>query len=144
MERFSLNQLPVLLGVLLSTIFISCEEQAGEINLSENAEQRQEVYQQILSDEELFGEFMAEMREDPEVMRNVYTREQVEASMMADPKVMDSVMVGLYAVVEQDTLLLSNPERRERMMQYMTTIMVRDTALFREVRERMMEENIEE
>lgn len=139
MRKLNFTGLAVIFGVLLSTMLISCEEREGEINLAENEEQRQEVYQQILNDEELFAEFMAEMQDDRNMMRNMYTREQVEASMMADPEVMDNVLVGMYAVMEQDSMLMRNPERRERMMQNMTRMMERDTAMYRQMQEKMQE-----
>ncbi|WP_029036938.1 hypothetical protein [Salinimicrobium xinjiangense] len=142
MRKISLRNLSLLLGILFSTIFISCEEREREINLAENEEQRQEVYRQILNDEELFAEFMAEMHQDRGAMRNLYTRKQVEATMMADPEVMDAVMVGMYEVIEQDTMLLRNPERRERMMQNMTRMMERDTAMYRQMQERMQERRV--
>lgn len=130
--------LAVVLGLMVSPIFVSCEQER-EINLSENEEERQEVYQQILNDEELFNEFMAEMHEDRDVMRNMYTRKQMKAAMLAHPDIADSVIVGAYAVMEEDTMMRQNPERRERMMRNMTNMMERDTAMYREMQERMQE-----
>lgn len=50
--------LPLLLFALLS-----CDIE-HRIDLTEDPEERQEVYQQILNDEQLFTEFMNEMREN--------------------------------------------------------------------------------
>jgi hypothetical protein len=144
MKTQNLTPLAFILGIMLSVLFVSCEEREQEINLAENEAQRQEVYEQILSDDELFNEFMEEMTEDRNMMRNMYTREQVEASMMADPEVMDSVLVGVYAVMEKDSMLMRNPERRERMMQNMTRMMERDTAMYMEMQERMEEGRMNE
>ena len=144
MKTQNLTPLAFILGIMLSALFASCEEREQEINLAENEAQRQEVYDQILSDEELFNEFMGEMTENRDMMRNMYTREQVEASMMADPEVMDSVLVGVYAVMEKDSMLMRNPERRERMMQNMTRMMERDTAMYMEMQERMEEGRMNE
>ncbi|MCC8360197.1 hypothetical protein [Salinimicrobium sediminilitoris] len=144
MKKQNLTPLAFILGIMVSALFASCEEREQEINLAENEAQRQEVYEQILSDDELFNEFMEEMTEDRNMMRNMYTREQVEASMMADPEVMDSVLVGVYAVMEKDSMLMRNPERRERMMQNMTRMMERDTAMYMEMQERMEEGRMNE
>lgn len=144
MKKLSLNYTVLLMGIFISLLFASCEEREQEINLVENEEQRQEVYEQILNDEQLFTEFMTQVREDKVMMRNIYTREQVEASMMADPEVMDAVIIGMYGAIEQDSMLLRNPERRERMMQNMTTMMSRDTAMYREMQERMEENRMNE
>ncbi len=144
MKKQNLTPLAFIIGIMLSALFVSCEEREQEINLAENEAQRQEVYEQILSDDELFNEFMEEMTEDRNMMRNMYTREQVEASMMADPEVMDSVLVGVYAMMEQDSMLMRNPERRERMMQNMTRMMERDTAMYMEMQERMEEGRMNE
>ncbi|MCY2687646.1 hypothetical protein [Salinimicrobium sp. TH3] len=144
MKKQNLTPLAFILGIMLSALFASCEEREQEINLAENEAQRQEVYEQILSDDELFNEFMEEMTEDRNMMRNMYTRKQVEASMMADPEVMDSVLIGVYAVMEQDSMLMRNPERRERMMQNMTRMMERDTAMYMEMQERMEEGRMKE
>lgn len=138
MNKLNLN-LTVILGMMFSIIFISCEEQEREINLSDNEEQRQEVYQQILNDKELFNEFLTEMRENKPMMRNMYTRAHVESMMMNHPEVMDSVMVGVYAYMERDTMMLRNPQRRERMMRNMTHMMKRDTAMYREMQQRMQD-----
>lgn len=137
MKNPSFNPFSVLFAITI--LFVSCEEQEQVIDLSENPEKREEIYQQILNDDDLLTEFMNEMRKNPLMMRNLYTREQVEATMMADPVVMDSVLMGMYRVIEQDSMLLRNPERRERMMQNMTNMMSRDTSMYREMQERMQE-----
>ncbi len=142
MKNFNLTKLAVVMGIMVSAIFISCEEREQEINLAENEAQRQEVYDQILSDEELFNEFMGEMTENRDMMRNMYTREQVEAMMLADPDIIDSVVVGMYSVMERDTMMRQNPERRERMMRNMMNMMERDTAMHRMMQERMQERHM--
>ena len=139
MRNLKLTKWAVVLGLIVSITFVSCEEQEREINLAENEEQRQDVYQQILSNEDLFEGFLAEMRDSQQMMRNMYTRQQVEATMMADPKNMDDVLEGVFGALEQDTILLRNPERRERMMQNMMNMIERDTVMYRKMRERMQE-----
>ncbi|WP_029034572.1 hypothetical protein [Salinimicrobium terrae] len=139
MKNLNSSHLVAILCLIISPIFVSCEEQEREVNLLDNEEQREEVYQQILADEELFNEFLDEMRDNRQMMRNIYTREQVEATMMADPEVIDSVLVGLYAVIDQDSMLLRDPARREQMMQNIMNMVERDTAMYGEMRERMEE-----
>lgn len=139
MKNVMLNRFAMMGILMLTMLFISCKEREQEINLAENEDQRQEVYQQILGDEELFTEFMTEMHQNKQMMRNMYTREQVKASMMADPEIMDSLMLSMHSVIMQDSMLLHNPKRRERMMQHMTMMMQMDSSMMRQMQQRMQE-----
>lgn len=143
MKNFNHKSWLLILGMMLSTVFISCEEQEEEINLAENEMQREEVFQQILNDEDLFTEFIAEMRDNRQMMRNLYTREQVEAMMMTDPEVIDAVLVDIYSTIERDSMLLRNPERREQVMRNMMNMMERDTAMYREMQQRMQQNRMQ-
>lgn len=142
MRKLNLTNLAFILGIMVSTTFVSCEQQEQEINLRENEQQRQEAYQQILNDEELFNEFIAEMHHDPDVMRNMYRGEQVQAMMMNHPDVIDSVMIGVHAVLEEDTMMRRNPQRREQMMRNMMNMMELDTVMYREMQLRMQEDRM--
>ncbi len=143
MKNSIFSRLGMILCTVFMTAFVSCEEQEQEIDLAENEMQKQEVFEQIINDEELFVEFMAEVRDNHQMMRNMYTREQVEAMMMADPEIIDVVLTDIYAVMEQDTMLMQNPERRKRMMKNMTVMMQRDTAMYREMQRRMQESEMQ-
>ena len=137
MEKLNLSPLAIVLGMIVLNLFTSCEEREQEINLSENEAQREEVFQQILNDKEVFNDFMGEMRENRQMMRNMYTRKQVEATMMNDPDIIDSVMVGMYSVMGRDSMMRRNPQRRERMRRNMMNMMERDTAMYRMMQQRM-------
>ncbi len=133
----------MILCMLFVAAFVSCDDEEEEIDLTENEMQKQEVFNQILNDEELFTEFMTRVRDNEQMLRNMYTREQVEAMMMADPEVIDVVLTDIHSIMIEDTTLLRNPERRERMMQNMTTMMERDTAMYREMQQRMQQRQVE-
>ncbi|WP_324720998.1 hypothetical protein [Salinimicrobium sp. HB62] len=143
MKNSKLTGLLMILCMLFVAAFVSCDDEEEEIDLTENEMQKQEVFNQILNDEELFTEFMTRVRDNEQMLRNMYTREQVEAMMMADPEVIDVVLTDIHSIMIEDTTLLRNPERRERMMQNMTTMMERDTAMYREMQQRMQQRQVE-
>lgn len=136
-------------GLLFSLlIFSSCEER--EVDLAEDPELRSEVYNQILSDEQLFTGFMDEMRENDRalewmqehkpMMRNMYGRNQVRSMMRNNPEVIDSLMQGMMVMMEQDTTLFRrNPEIHKRMMQHIMMMMERDTAMYGQMQRRMQQ-----
>ena len=118
----------------------SCDNEQ-DVDLAEDPELRNDVYNQILSDQDLFNEFLAEMRESEKslewmrenkpMMRNMYSRNQVRGMMRNQPEVIDSLMEGMYRTMEEDTTLFRrNPQMHQRMMQHMMMMMERDTAMY--------------
>jgi hypothetical protein len=145
------NFLKAGLGLLSILILLSACDREAEVNLAEDEELRDDVYQQILNDEELFTEFLNEVRESERpmtwmsehkpMMRNMFTRNQVRRTMRNDPDVIDSVMQGMMYVMEEDTTMFQrNPRMHRRMMQHIMMMMKRDTAMYGQM-ERMMEEH---
>ncbi len=134
--------------LLMMALFTSCENDRS-VNLAENEEQREEVYQQILNDQELFNEFMAEMRENRgsmdmmrqnrPMMRNMYGRQQMQNMMKNNPEMMDSMRMNMMTMIEQDTTMELTEAKRQRMVQHMTRMMERDSALHARVKERMQD-----
>ena len=134
--------------LLIAFLFTSCANES--IDLKENPDQKEEVYEQILSNEELFRDFMDEMRgndtamqwmvDHRPMMRNFYGRKQVTHMMRNQPEVMDSVMQGMMMMYEKDSLMRrSNPQIRERMRQHMMLMMERDSVLSNQMREHMQQ-----
>lgn len=124
-----------------------------EVNLATDEELRDDVYEQILSDQELFTEFMEEMRESDKpmqwmaehkpMMRNMYGRNQVRHMMRNNPETMDSLMQGMMIMMEQDTTMFRrNPEMHQRMMQHIMMMMERDTAMYGEMQRRMQQQRM--
>lgn len=149
MKKQILTLTSLLSGLLLISLFFACDDRERGIDLQENEENREEVYQQILNDEELFSEFMNEMREsrrsmewmasDRPMMRNMYGRQQVQSMMKNHPEMMDSVMQEMMTMHWDTTRMHRNPQMRQRMMQNMMRMMEQDTAMYREMQERMQE-----
>lgn len=118
------------------------------IDLAEDPEERQEVYQQILSDEQLFTEFIDEMRQNDRsmewmrasrpMMRNMYGRQHMQQVMANHPEVIDTMMMqGMMMMQTDTTMFRRNPEMRRRMMQNMMLMMQRDTSMYRQMQDSM-------
>ncbi len=130
----------LLFAFFAMAIFSACEQQR-DIDLKEDVETRKEVYSQILNDEELFNEFMDEMRESRRsmqwmhanrpMMRNMYSRRQVQAMMQENPEALDSLMQGMMSTMQGDTTRMNR-----RMRQNWLDLMERDTTLYRQMQER--------
>lgn len=130
--------------LLLVFITVSCEDNE-QVNLSENQEVREDVFEQILNDEQLFGEFMNELRENRKsmewmdnnrpMMNRFYGRERMHSMMRRNPQMRDSMMQGMMASMENDTIVRSSPQMRERMLRHMSTMMQRDSAFARQMRQ---------
>jgi hypothetical protein len=143
-------KLPLLsMFFLFSLLIISCDAD-DRIDLTEDPEERQEVYQQIINDDELLQEFLTEMRnsdkamqmmaENRPMMRNMYGRNQMRRMMRNNPQVIDTMMQGMMMVIEQDTTMFrKNPELHRRMMQHIMVMMERDTTMYRQMQERMQQ-----
>lgn len=145
-------RIPVILSFFLVIILWGCDNDK-KVDLSEDPEQREEVYEQILNDKDMFNEFMNKMRENDQsmkwmanhkpMMRNMYGRNQVRHMMQNNPEAMDSIMVGMMLMVEQDTTMFHrNPEMHQRMVQHMMIMMDRDTAMYRQMQERMQQKKM--
>ncbi|MEG9328274.1 hypothetical protein SAMN04488034_103282 [Salinimicrobium catena] len=139
------------LGILFlfSLLIIGCDAD-DRIDLTEDPEERQEVYQQIINDDELLQEFLTEMRNSDQamemmaanrpMMRNMYGRNQMRRMMMNNPQVVDTMMQGMMMVMEQDTTMFRrNPELHRRMLQHIMVMMERDTSMYRQMQERMQQ-----
>jgi hypothetical protein len=130
--------------LLLVLLFFSCDDNE-QVNLLENQEVREDVYEQILNDEQLFGEFMNELRENRKsmewmdnnrpMMNRFYGKERMHSMMRRNPQMRDSMMQGMMASMENDTILTTSPQMRERMLRHMSTMMQRDSAFARQMRQ---------
>ena len=154
--KFKLNimknlkkSIPMILGFLIGTfMLLACEDE--RIELAENPEQREEAFQQILSNEELFNDFMNEVRGSDQsmewmaghrpMMQNMYGRNQMRHMMRNNPEVMDSIMDVMMVMVEKDTSMLNkNPRMQQRLAEHMMIMMDRDTALYQQMQQRMQQ-----
>jgi len=141
-KLFKFSAFSFLLLLVFSTV--SCDNNE-QVNLSENQEVREDVYEQILNDEQLFAEFMNELRENRKsmewmdnnrpMMNRFYGRERMNNMMRRNPQMRDSMMQGMMASMENDTTMGSSPQTRERMLRHMSIMMQRDSAFARQMRQ---------
>lgn len=134
-----------MLSLFLFSLF-SCDSD-DRIDLAEDPEERQEVYQQILNDEQLFTEFMDEMRENDQSMqwmrsnrpmiRNIYGRRHMQQVMANHPEVVDTMLMQGMMMQRDTTMYRRNPEMQRRMIEHMIIMMERDTSMYRQMQERM-------
>lgn len=145
-------RIPVILSFFLAMILWGCDNDQ-KVDLSEDPEQREEVYEQILNDKDMFNEFMNKMRENDQsmtwmanhkpMMRNMYGRNQMRHMMRNNPEAMDSIMEGMMIMVKEDTTMIHrNPDMHQRIMQHMMIMMDRDTAMYRQMQERMQQKKM--
>lgn len=71
MNKLNLFAGRFLMGFLFISFLLSCDYRPQDVDLKENEEAREDVYQQILNDDQLFAEFMSEMRESPRSMEQL-------------------------------------------------------------------------
>ncbi|MGB7842545.1 MAG: hypothetical protein WBL21_07130 [Salinimicrobium sp.] len=137
-------------AMLLFLLTLSSCDNEKDVDLAEDPELRNDVYNQILSNEDLFTEFVTEMRQNDTtmqwmrknkpMMRNMYGRNQVRSMMRNNPEVIDSLMQGMMTTMEEDTTMFRrNPQMHQRMMKHMMMMMDRDTAMYNQMQQRMEE-----
>ncbi|WP_029037390.1 hypothetical protein [Salinimicrobium xinjiangense] len=144
-------KIPVFTGLFLLFLFTSCDNDDRVVNLSENPEAREGVYEQILNDEQLFGEFMNELRENKRsmewmdnnrpMMNRMYGGERMHNMMRRNPQMRDSMMQGMFNSMERDTSMRTTPQMRQRMLQHMNIMMQRDTAFARRLRQMVQQQS---
>src|SRR5690606_4326319 len=133
-----------LLFLLFFVVLISGCDRAQDVDLKDDVETRQDVFDQILNDEELFTEFVGQMRESDQsmewmranrpMMRSMYSRRQVQALMRENPETLDSLMEGMMTSMQKDTTRI-----RQRMRQNWFRMMEEDTMFNRQMQERFRE-----
>ncbi|MFD0976857.1 hypothetical protein [Salinimicrobium gaetbulicola] len=134
-------------GLLSLLLFSACDDE--RIDLKEDTDQKNEVFNQILNDEELFAQFMDAMRGNENtmewmrnhrgMMRNFYGRKQVTHMMRNKPEVMDSVMQGMIMFYDRDSTMKGSPEWRKKMRQHMILMMERDTLMYEQMQQHMQQ-----
>lgn len=146
---------PLVLGFLLLVFsFSSCDNDDRVVNLSDNPEAREGVYEQILNDEQLFGEFMNELRENRRsmewmdsnrpMMNRLYGGERMHNMMRRNPQMRDSMMQGMFNSMERDTAMKATPQMRERMLRHMSIMMERDTSFARQLKQMVRQKSTTE
>ncbi len=148
MKRSTLKIFGLLCMLLMLPFFTSCEDEEERIpDLSGNPEAREEVYEQILSDEELLSEFFEDMGENDMAMESfsnnagmrnrMYSGNRMHQMMRNNPQMRDSIMHGMMMGMEGDTTMQPTPQMRERMLQHIGIMVQRDSTFARELREWM-------
>jgi hypothetical protein len=142
----TLKQSGVLLFIFLFAGFFMACDREQDVDLKEDEVVRQDVYNQILNDEELFNEFIDQMRNSSRsmdwmmanrpMMRNMYSHRQVQTMMQQDPEVLDTLMQGMMSNMPRDTTRM-----HQRMRKNWFRMMERDTIMYRQMQERFQQRN---
>lgn len=148
--KASILKISAVFSLLFIFVFTSCDNDNRPVNLSEDPLARENVFEQILNDEELFREFMNELRENDTslqwmtenrpMMSRMYGGENMHRMMRNNPQMRDSMMQGMFMGMESDSSMRPTPQMRERMLSHMRIMMERDTAFARELQEIVQEE----
>lgn len=141
-------------SVLLMT-FIACNNSKGaqsqEVDLKKDDELKENVFEQILNDEELFTDFTSKMRENRQamewmrenrpMMQGFYSGNQMRDMMRRNPEMRPQMMQNMMEMMGNDSVMMRpNPEMRRQMMQNMMRMMEQDTVMQNRMRE-MMQKN---
>ena len=148
MKRSTLKMSGFLCMLLMLSFFTSCDDDEGRVpDLSGNPEAREEVYDQILSDEQLLSEFFDDMGENDMAMESItnnagmrsrmYSGNRMHQMMRNNPQMRDSIMNGMMMGMEGDSTMQPSPQMRERMLQHVQIMVQRDSTFARELREWM-------
>ena len=146
MKNFNVKISALFSIFIISLLFISCDNDDDRApDLSGNPEAREDVYNQILSDEQLFTEFTNRMSQDTRAMESLgnnrqwndrmYGGDQMHRMMRDNPQRRDSLMHGMMANMERDTTMRPSPQMRQQMLQHVQVMMQRDTTFAWELRE---------
>lgn len=133
-------------GLLLITS-IACNR---EVDLKENEQLKEEVFGQILNDEELFMDFTRTMREDGNamqwmrenqpMMQDFYGGKEMQNMMRGNPEMRQHMMDNMMQMMMDTTFMPSNNQMRQQMRQNLWRMMERDTSRMNpEMREQMLE-----
>ena len=141
-------------GLLLMTSMACNNSEAAsfqEIDLKRNEQLKERVFEQILSDEELFSDFTGKMRENSQamqwmrenrpMMQNFYGGKQIQDMMRRNPEMRQQIMQNMLRMMERDTARM-NPEMREQMLENMRRMMARDTVMQNRMHQMMQGNNM--
>jgi len=108
-----------ILSVFLVLFMFSCAENYNsEIDLSENEEQREQAFEQILNNEEVFNAFMDRMMEETESMHWMMENQNMMNTMFREDNL--------------DYIMSHNENMHQHMMQNMGDVIYSDTSRMRQ------------
>lgn len=111
--------------------------QTQEVDLKENEQLKEKVFDQILNDDELRTEFTSRMRQNRSMMQRLYSGNQMREMMRSNPEMRQQMMRNMMEIMGDSTMVRPDPAMRRQMMQNMMNIMERDTAMQNRMREMM-------
>lgn len=114
--------------ILLTALVTGCanpEYGSSDIDLTANEEARNQVFQQILDNQELFDEFMNEMMQHEQSMQRMMNHDQMTQHM--------------YNSENMHSMMQQNPEMRDHMMQEWMNLMNQDTSYYNQMNHMMDE-----
>ncbi len=128
MVHYRHNSRPIVKGVLVIAFFVFhlFNASAQQVDLKQNEQLKNDVYQQILNDSSLFNDFINEMRQNEQSM------EWMRANRL--------MMGRMYNQGQMQRMMQNNPEMRQQMMRNMKNMMKKDSAMHRQMHNMMYED----
>ncbi|MFW5831144.1 MAG: hypothetical protein ACOCVA_02750 [Prolixibacteraceae bacterium] len=103
-------------------LFTQCETEPKEIDLENNPELREEVFEQILNNREVYKAFVMEMREnttamdwtmeDPGFTREMFRKENLQKIRKHNQEMDNQMMDDMITRMEEDTSVAQEMNRR--------------------------------
>lgn len=111
-----------ILFVLAAFIIAGCDNEPEEIDLEKNTELRDEVFSQILNNEEVFNAFVDQMRQNTTAMgwtmnnheftRQMFRKENMKKIQKHHPEMDNQMMEHMINRMEEDTAVANEMNRR--------------------------------
>lgn len=131
-----MKKLNALIRVMLSIGFILMmvpsaysQDSAGDDDLKNNPQLKEEVFSQILTDRDLFSDFMHAMMQNQESMEWMMDQHQM--------------MQHMYSADHMQKMTEKNPDMRKPMMQGWMKMMKQDTAVYNQMQHMMQQQHME-
>ncbi len=118
MKQIQKINILILLLFLAFSLFSCAEYYNNEMDLSANEEQREEAFEQILNNEEVFNAFINRMMEETESMHWMMENQNMMNSMFNEDNL--------------DYIMSHNENMHQHMMQNMGDVIYNDTSRMRE------------
>ena len=117
-----------ILALVAGILFTQCETEPDDIDLENNPELREEVFEEILNNQEVYNEFVEKMRQNTTAMGWTMDNQEFTRDMFREE--------NMKRIREH------NPDADRQMMDNMVTRMEEDTAVAKEMNRRMQERRL--
>lgn len=120
-----------LAAIIITAFTGSVDTGTQEIDLLRNEQQREQAFNQILNDNQLFSEFMNRMNDHPDGMKMM--RENMMQMIEEHPSMIEEMMGNMMQMMEE------HPSMREKMMENMMQMMDEHPSMKEKMMEKMRE-----